>query len=447
MTSFMKKPSLKIRMKTALLSAAGRVLLAFIRMFSKLPDSLALPMIRFVEWIVSRQNADSRDPNPVKEVREIMESSAKENRAVRNILGDNRTSDAVSMLRGVFKHHLIPRPLPFDEFNTHTPGLYQAKSRFKVGIIGDGAQAQWLARQYQARADVNWIGLEAKDKSKIEKLITSSDGIEVWDFNSINDDLLGELFSGQLAVSVHPAAIIDAKTAKQILTLAKTGGAPFRMAAPYLYYAPVMKAFEMIQDDVIGDVSMLRIRAAIGKGGKEKPAPMPKKNVLSHEAFDHFLLMIFFAGPAQKVASYINPFRAKKGGQALVNFKFERDGRYGLLECALAPELYIRSDHFPYDFEAEITGTDGIIWIRRGMGERTQSAPISVRVGKSAYTVGVETGMPVNWDQVYVNMAGHFVQMMESKQSGYFDSAAILSAYRAKERAYESEKVREVVAV
>jgi hypothetical protein len=136
-----------------------------------------------------------------------------------------------------------------------------------------------------------------------------------------------------------------------------------------------------------------------------------------------------------------------KGGQGLINCKFVHPGRYGLLECTYAPELHVRSDFFPHDLEVEIAGTDGILWLSRGMGKRTQAAPLRVRVAREASTIGVECGLEEEWSSVYATAAGEMVRMVSGRARPLMKPEEILSAFRLQERAYEASRAREVLSV
>ena len=120
----------------------------------------------------------------------------------------------------------------------------------------------------------------------------------------------------------------------------------------------------------------------------------------------------------------------ERGGQGLVACQFAHPGRYGLLECVFAPHLFIRSDYFPYDLEVEIAGTDGIIWLRRGMAKRTQSPAIEVRVGQRAFSFGAASGIEEDWNWAYREAAVCFLEMASGAGRDRMPDTALISALK-----------------
>jgi hypothetical protein len=104
----------------------------------------------------------------------------------------------------------------------------------------------------------------------------------------------------------------------------------------------------------------------------------------------------------------------------------------------------VKTDHQPYDLEIEIAGSDGIVWLRRGMGNHTPAAPIMVRTGRKAYTIGVECGFPTNWNHVYRQMALEFVNVIHGSRT-LVDKSIFLNALAARETALLSDRLHRVV--
>jgi len=97
-----------------------------------------------------------------------------------------------------------------------------------------------------------------------------------------------------------------------------------------------------------------------------------------------------------------------RGGQGNIIWKCSEPGRYGVMEIVRAPDLQIRSDHFPCDDIVEMSGTDGIIWINHCTARMTEAPAIEVRRGRTYYTIGTECGLRASWADAWLDSTDHF---------------------------------------
>jgi hypothetical protein len=192
---------------------------------------------------------------------------------------------------------------------------------------------------------------------------------------------------------------------------------------------------QLLLEGTIGEPSTLRLRATVGCGGRY-PTPAPKAgDWFAHPGFDHFLLMTYLGGPVAKGAAYLNaPSEAGRGGSALVSCHFARPGLLGALDCTFAPGMQLPSALFAHDLEVEVAGTDGVLWLTRGMADRTKAAPVSMRVGARAYTLGVESGLADLWETAYLNAAEELRAWCSGARSLLISDEQVSSAYEFKSR-------------
>jgi predicted dehydrogenase len=200
-------------------------------------------------------------------------------------------------------------------------------------------------------------------------------------------------------------------------------------------WPPVRALAALVAEGTLGEVASIRVQAVLGgRGGRLPAVPPDPDGWPCHDAFDHLPLLAILGGPIATVAAYADPMDPVRGGRALVAVGFEAPGRYGLLECVWAPDMTVASEGRPHDLQAEVAGTDGVAWLRRGEGRRAMQAPIQVRVGKEWRTYGVANGLEDAWDA-------------RDPRGGAPDARALRSASAARELLIEASRRRETIPV
>lgn len=411
---------------------AGAVMSAA-RFFGRLSDKNILRICGLTEWILKVIDKNHPSLEALLDLKGIIQNDPEGTKAFRNILASIEGPFAFSALAGMIKHYAGNRAVP--PFTVDDKIAKTAlQNPVKVCFTGANNESVFLLSEYNSREDVLVVG-------KNDRVF---DVLEIASFDQDIFELIETAVNNGAVVSVHHQAIKSVKTAKRVFDTA--GENRLRIAHPYFYFEPVQKALDLVRDGEIGYLSAFRIRALIGgKGGELQPDLNFKKKPFYHHAFDHLPLATLFCGRMEKVTSYSNPFYKTKGGQALLNVKFKRDRLYALLECTYAPGLVVPSRHYPYDLNLEITGTDGVIWVKHGMARCTSEPPIQVRVGQKAYTVGIESDMNSNWNHVYRNMANDLVNMARGNWAPIINKRDYLSALKARELAPEAEKQKKVL--
>lgn len=432
----MIKARLVAPLRQALVAVAARLIYAALQLFIRLTPQKAAWLLQRFEHLAAPKNQVQQTPNPIAEIRELLETDPKGAQALRRILLENRKPQALSVIRGILLHYAIGQNGPLVSISYEKPqtGLNSSNLPLKIGIAGTDLDAKLLKNAYESLQASELI--ELADPDQQPNGITA---IEITDGRWATDEKVKALIDSRIGISLHSSCIPSSAKLRQWLQLAANTGTPFRVFSPDIYYPPIQAVRKLIQGGQIGEVTTVRIRATLAGSGGKLEAKMPSPNdYLKHPAFDHFLLMAGLGGPLKSTASYLNPMDPKKGGQGLVNCRFAYDGRYGLLECTLAPQMVIRSEFYPYDLEAEIAGTDGTIWLTRGMAERTQEAPVLVRVGQQHFTIGVERGLPTGWESAHLEAAADFIKQLTGRSRPPLSSAEIVSAIGLRESAQQA---------
>lgn len=226
------------------------------------------------------------------------------------------------------------------------------------------------------------------------------------------------------AVSLQKPMCLNVAEADEVVAAAAAAGVPFRVFENFIFYPPVMKAKELIDQGAIGEPISIRIKSNPGKSKTtwEIPAQASAWRQKSHEAgggplvFDDghhkFALAWHFMGMAESVHAWISHTTAADGfvfdAPAMISFRFPGK-RYGNLEIVYSPDLLIETKHYAQDDRVEITGTKGIIWINQGHGKLGETAPVQLyRDGAlTSYTL-----MDTGWEWSFIHSTRYHLKAL-----------------------------------
>lgn len=340
----------------------------------------------------------------VAELRELIASDPVALPALRKLLGGARDEQAVSTIRGALRHHVWPWPLVQRELLVPPrPRPARKLSALRVGLVGASADLDDLEVAYRdAGATVTRAAsVEAVDWPRFLERVNA---VELGGGAAVAVSTITAALDRGVAVSLHRAAARDAAELEALRFGHVAALARFRIFDPLLWYPPFTALAELLERDVLGEVTTIRVRALIGGGGTAaRPGePLDPACWERHPAFDRFLALACLGGPLASLTGYAR-FEGAPGraGGAVLALAHAHPGRYSHLELAYAPELEVRSSREPHDLSVEVSGTDGIAWLRRGPAKRVEQAPLEVRVGKLHFTVDAAAGLDESWGAAF----------------------------------------------
>jgi predicted dehydrogenase len=418
------------------------ILLAVVRGLVRLPSGVQAALLGGVERLLRLIAKGRWDLQPLVEIKDVIRRDPQGRRAVREILLKGRREQLVSYLSGVLRHYASGGGEPLRSFaRVRVDSKKMRPSPVRVTFLGEHHEFEFLRQAYADRP-----GCEVLDPQlDVNAALDQAHGVEVALDRPEAVDWARAAVARGLAVSLHLGPRASPEALRSLLATSEANGAWRRVFYAPLYWRSVEKLRALVADGEIGELGTVRVRATLGgRGGTRTMAAPFGDRPLDHPAFDHFLLLPFLGGPVSHVTAYVQPMDAAGGGQALVDCRYAAPGRYALLECTYAPELTVRSPLYPHDLEIEVAGTDGIIWLRRGTAERTQEPPLTVRTGRTAYTIGVEAGLPEPWPQVYRAAAAELAEAARGRLVERMTTEEILSAVQLRERVYEVAAGRQV---
>jgi predicted dehydrogenase len=429
--------------RTILAGALSRLVPPLTRLVGRVEPGKVARRLRAAEALLARIDREHPALGPVGELREIAEEDPHGLEVIRRVLREGRAGQVASVVRGMLIHRAFARPIPRVD---PAPALAKAARRGEslvVALIGGTADLAALREEY-ARTP----GCRVLDAARPGEIPADARIAEIADPAAASENALADALRRGVAVSLHPAAMGSPASVARLCAAAVSSGAAFRVYAPILDYPPLRALRDLLADDAIGEIGTIRVRAIVGGRGGARPPLIPdREDYLAHPAFDHFVLLAALGGPLAAATAYLNPMDRVAGGQGVVACRFAHPGRYGSLECAWAPDLFVRSAQEPYDLEVEVAGTDGIVWLRRGVGKRTQGAPVELRVGREWRLVGAGSGLAEEWSDALRESAVHFAARARGLAAPRLADGELLSALRLRARARDAARDPGVVAI
>jgi predicted dehydrogenase len=205
----------------------------------------------------------------------------------------------------------------------------------------------------------------------------------------------------------------------------------FKVFENFIFYPPVMKAKELVDQGAIGDLVTIRIKSNPGRSKTAWNVPAAawawRQDIATNGggpiAFDDghhkFAIGWHFMGQAEEVNAWIGSSTARDGSwldaPAMISWKFPKQ-RFGVLEIAYSPDLEIITEHYAQDDRIEITGTRGIIWINRGHGRTTDGPPLVLYADGRTQSFGFADA-DLGWQASFVHSVRHFIKALRTGEA------------------------------
>lgn len=185
-------------------------------------------------------------------------------------------------------------------------------------------------------------------------------------------------------VSVQKPMALTAGEADRMIEAAERAGVMLRVYETFVYYAPAVKAREMIEAGEIGEVRAVRMHVNTGTADTAWKVPLSAWLWRFNEkqcgggplVFDHgyhlFSLAYYLGGPVEKVFAWIEQTPVKEAGgivkvdaPAAIMFQYKAARCYGQLDIEYTPKMRIYSDYYADDDRIEVIGEKGMLFINR----------------------------------------------------------------------------------
>jgi len=298
-----------------------------------------------------------------------------------------------------------------------------------MGVAGEGPDLSLIAAAFRASCDVSSLMYYHPDAKKAEKFakeigalpasnaqefVSGVGAAELLTIPGGRAELAESLLRAGVHVSLRKPIADNLEEVESLAAAARESKSFLSVDDEAFFFEPYNKLKELVGKMEVGEICAARFRVNLaGEGGWGPQADLLKTNYgLFHPCFDIIAYAIELLGDVESVMAYLNPMktgaRGKGGGQSMIALKFKSAGCYGVVELTYAPGTAIRTEGYPCDASIELAGTDGIIWANHFYGKMTETPWLEVRRGKKYFSLGIASGMAVEWPDAVRASAAHF---------------------------------------
>jgi predicted dehydrogenase len=275
-------------------------------------------------------------------------------------------------------------------------------NQIRVAIVGCGRISDLHQLGYRGRDDAKIVAVCDATKSRTKKKAKEWGVDKIYtDYQQVLDDKeidLVELLTPhhlhcpmtiQAAgagkhISVQKPMALSAAEADQMIAAANQAGVVLRVYETFAYYAPAVRAKQMIEAGEIGEVRAVRMHISTGTADTAWDVPLSAWLWRFNEktcgggplVFDHgyhlFSVGYYLGGPVEKVYAWIDHTPVKEAGgivkidaPAMIIFQYKAPRCYGQLDIEYTPKMRIYSDYYADDDRIEVIGEKGMLFINR----------------------------------------------------------------------------------
>ena len=320
----------------------------------------------------------------------------------------------------------------------------------RVAIVGCGRISDLHQVGYRGRADAKIVAVCDTNKScakkkaqewGVEKIYTDYsqvledkevDVVELLTPHHLHCSMTVQACQAGKHVSVQKPMALSAAEADEMIAAAERAGVMLRVYETFVYYAPAVRAKEMIDAGEIGDIRAVRMH--VNSGSSDNPAwkvPLSAWLWRFNEkqcgggplVFDHgyhlFSLGYYLGGPVEKVFAWIDHTPVAEAGgivkidaPAAIMFKYKAASRYGMLDIEHTPKMRMHSNYYADDNRIEVIGEKGILFINRYTA-RTVDLPELM-----LFKDGKTSAIPVEGVEWHDSFSATTQDMIEKLKSG-----------------------------
>lgn len=238
-------------------------------------------------------------------------------------------------------------------------------------------------------------------------------------------------------VSVQKPMALSAAEADQMIAASQKAGVMLRVYENFVYYAPAVKAKQMIEAGEIGEIRAVRMHVSTGNSNNAWKVPLSAWVWRFNEkhcgggpmVFDHgfhlFSLGYYLGGPVEKVYAWIDKTPVKEAGYmvqvdapAMIMFKYKAPRCYGELDIEYTPEMKMDSQYYADDDRIEVIGEKGIIFINRYTAKTVDLPELMLFKDGKTTPIPVEG---VEWHDSFIAATRDMVQMLKTGKQPRLD--------------------------
>lgn len=250
------------------------------------------------------------------------------------------------------------------------------------------------------------------------------DAVEIITPQTVHEPFVVDAARAGKHIAVQKPMTVTLAGADRMIDATRQAGIVYKVTDNYLTYPPIALAKQLIEEGVIGDPISIRLKFVGGKwaGGWEVPPETwawRREEVARGrgiQTFDHghhmwataWLLM----GDFERVACWIDWTEEFIDCPAVLMWKHTQPKRYGVCDYTQAIDLPIPTRYYSCDEWFEVTGSRGILLVRRCTGNIQDGPAVSVFTadGWSHHDV------PSDWAEGFCGALRNFVNAIQGTE-------------------------------
>ena len=225
-------------------------------------------------------------------------------------------------------------------------------------------------------------------------------------------------------VSLQKPMATSVAQADEMIAAANDAGVHLKVYENAVFYPPLLRAKELVEDGAIGEPITIRHKTTAGRS--EDAWKIPESSWqwrrdrdlagggawLTDDGHHAYAVSWLFFEMPTSVHAWAGKTELGNGwvvdAPALVSWEFPGN-RFGSWEAVKAPDLELATDHYAADDMIEITGTRGIVWVLRGMGRMLDVPPVVLYRDRRLRAF---SDIASGWEQSFILSTRHFVDAL-----------------------------------
>jgi len=350
----------------------------------------------------------------------------------------------------------------------------------RVAIVGCGRISDLHEIGYRGREDARIVAVcdtskkRARQKAKawgVENIYFNYDQvledkeidlIELLTPHHLHCSMTVEACQAGKHVSVQKPMALTSAEADEMIHAAQKAGVILRVYENFVYYAPAVRAKQMIQAGEIGEIRVVRMHVSTGTADSAWKVPLSAWLWRFNEkqcgggplVFDHgyhlFSIGYYLGGPVDRVYAWIDKTPVGQAANlvqvdapAVIMFQYKAPRCYGVLDIEHTPKMRIHSDYYADDDRIEIIGEKGILFINRYTAKTVDLPELMLFKNGETTVIPVEG---VEWHESFIAATGDCIDKIkvdaQPKLDGPTGKAVLQFTLAAIESAQKGIEVR-----
>ncbi len=259
--------------------------------------------------------------------------------------------------------------------------------------------------------------------------------VEILTPQKLHEKMVLEAASAGKHIMVQKPMTIDLASADRMLAAVKDSDKVYKVIENYIFYPPLQKAKQLIDDGAIGEPINLRIKFISGSKGGWDIDPKAwewrmQENIEGRgmQTFDHghhmWCVAWYLMGDIERVSAWIDSADGVVDCPANIIWKYKEGVKYGSCDYTHCWDMNMPSKYYANDEWFEITGSKGIILVNRSTGQ-LRAGPALSHFNGSSWTHYED--LDSDWAAGFKNATYNFISAMKGRE------APLLTGEEAKE--------------